>query len=224
MWSRTTCNWLLPFSNYNPYKPGHIDQLVLVFWSSTACEAGNVSQTSSQYSPMKVNVIWLDTFVDFYVQKSTSRYKTELRLRARQWKWTRFVKSLDQTNNQITNIDHKLAWLESFVKFYVQKSTTSYQTELRLRARQWKWTRFVKSPASRGLWKIPRYLKLCNYLIRDASLRQDPTLLSHLQFLFFTFTFYFSKHTFIFSRSGKSTSSSISYSSLKLLLDYPFFW
>ena len=126
-------------------------------------------------------------------------YQTELRLRARQWKWTRFVKSLDQTNNQITNINHKLAWLESFVEFYVQKSTTSYQTELRLRARQWKWTRFVKSPASRGLWKIPRYLKLCNYLIRDASLRQDPTLLSHLQFLFFTFTFYFSKHSLLFS-------------------------
>ena len=55
-----------------------------------------------------------------------------------------------------------------------------------------------KIPRLGGLWKIPRYLKLCNYLIRDASLRQDPTLLSHLQFLFFTFTFYFFK-TLLFS-------------------------
>ena len=54
--------WLLPFSNCNSYKPGHIDQLVLGFWSLTACKAGNVSQTSSQYSPMKVNVIWLDMY------------------------------------------------------------------------------------------------------------------------------------------------------------------
>ena len=60
-----------------------------------------------------------------------------------------------------------------------------------------------KPRLGRGLWKIPRYLKLCNYLIRDASLRQDPTLLSHLQFSFFTFTFYFSKTHFYFHSFGK---------------------
>ena len=132
------------------------------------------------------------------MQKSSTSYQTELRLRAHQWKWMRFVKSLDQTNNQINNINHKLAWLESFVEFYVQKSTTSYQTELRLRARQWKWTRFVKSPASKGALKNSALFKTmqlldprCQSKTRSYSTKSSPVFIFYFYFLFFKTHFYF---------------------------------